>query len=263
VRKAGKLVKNSSIVWKLISLQNMSLPINIKDLIHGHSVEWERLEFKCGWNPEEVIRTMCAFANDLNNWGGGYIIIGIEANDGMPVLPPAGLQQSQLDKIQNKVVELGNRIQPAYLPIMQPYTLGVYFMVTLPINSLYFEYASDIVSEKYNKLIINSLRDLIELSNQVSDIAGDIVSDKAEAILNEHVHNKVERILNSLNEWGKIDDLFANIQISKHPRNRKKYLDPLLKIGWVKMEFPDKRTSPNQRYRITETGKKLVSLIRK
>jgi ATP-dependent DNA helicase RecG len=101
----------------------MSLPINIKDLIHGHSVEWERLEFKRGWNPEEVIRTMCAFANDLNNWGGGYIVIGIEANDGLPLLPPAGLQQNQIDKIQNEVLELGNRIQPAYLPVMQPYLL--------------------------------------------------------------------------------------------------------------------------------------------
>jgi predicted HTH transcriptional regulator len=45
-------------------------------------VEWERLEFKKGWNPEEVIRSMCAFANDLNNWGGGYIIIGIEEHKG-------------------------------------------------------------------------------------------------------------------------------------------------------------------------------------
>jgi ATP-dependent DNA helicase RecG len=101
----------------------MSLPINIKDLVHGHSVEWERLEFKQGWNPEEVIRTMCAFANDLNNWGGGYIVIGIESNDGMPILPLSGLEQNQLDKIQNEILELGNRIQPAYLPIMQPYVL--------------------------------------------------------------------------------------------------------------------------------------------
>ena len=101
----------------------MSLPINIKDLIHGHSVEWERLEFKRGWNPEEVIHTICAFANDLHNWGGGYIVIGIEANNGMPVLPPDGLQQNRLDKIQNEVLKLGNRIQPAYIPIMQPYLL--------------------------------------------------------------------------------------------------------------------------------------------
>lgn len=42
----------------------MSLPINIKDLILGHSIEWECLELKQGWNPEEVIYTMCAFAND-------------------------------------------------------------------------------------------------------------------------------------------------------------------------------------------------------
>ena len=101
----------------------MSLPINIRDLIHGHTVEWERMELKRGWNPEEVIHTMCAFANDMHNWGGGYIVIGIENDNGMPVLPPAGLKQNQIDKIQNHVLELGNRIQPAYLPIMQPYIL--------------------------------------------------------------------------------------------------------------------------------------------
>ena len=101
----------------------MSLPINIKDLIQGHSVEWERLEFKRGWNPEGIIHTMCAFANDLHNWGGGYIVIGIESDNGMPLFPPVGLQQNQLDKIQNEVLELGNRIQPSYLPIMQPYVL--------------------------------------------------------------------------------------------------------------------------------------------
>ena len=108
----------------------MSLPINIKDLVSGYSVEWERLEFKSGWNPEEVIRTMCAFANDLHNWGGGYIIIGIESIDGMPVFPVSGLQQNQLDKIQNEIFELGNRLQPAYLPIIQPYFLeGKYILV--------------------------------------------------------------------------------------------------------------------------------------
>ncbi|NCN65108.1 MAG: hypothetical protein GW904_06285 [Candidatus Altiarchaeum hamiconexum] len=47
----------------------MALPININDLITGQTVEWERIEFKEGWNPEEVILTICAFANDINNWG--------------------------------------------------------------------------------------------------------------------------------------------------------------------------------------------------
>jgi hypothetical protein len=51
----------------------MPLPINIDDLLHGRSVEWERLEFKRGWNPLDVLHTACAFANDFHNLGGGYI----------------------------------------------------------------------------------------------------------------------------------------------------------------------------------------------
>jgi hypothetical protein len=42
----------------------MSLPIAITDLLHGHAVEWERLEFKKSWNPIDVLHTLCAFAND-------------------------------------------------------------------------------------------------------------------------------------------------------------------------------------------------------
>lgn len=31
----------------------MALPINIDELLKGKTVEWERLDFKRGWNPEE------------------------------------------------------------------------------------------------------------------------------------------------------------------------------------------------------------------
>jgi ATP-dependent DNA helicase RecG len=101
----------------------MGLPVNIESLVHGNTIEWERLEFKRGWNPEDVIHSMCAFANDINNWGGGYIIIGIEENNGQPVLPPAGLQQNQIDRIQGEVIRLSNQIQPNYFPVYQPYVL--------------------------------------------------------------------------------------------------------------------------------------------
>ena len=50
----------------------MPLPINIHDLLVGKPVEWERLGFKQGWNPEAVLQTLCAFANDFHNLGGGY-----------------------------------------------------------------------------------------------------------------------------------------------------------------------------------------------
>ncbi len=98
----------------------MALPINISELIHGKVVEWERLEFKAGWNPEDVLHSICAFANDFNNWGGGYIFIGIEEANGKPVLPPRGLDEVQADAIQKKLRELSRKIDPYYFPVVQP-----------------------------------------------------------------------------------------------------------------------------------------------
>ncbi len=96
------------------------LPININDLINARTVEWERLEFKEGWNPEKTLHTMCAFANDVHNLGGGYIIIGVGEENGRPVVPPKGLKRNQVDKLQKEVIALGYKIQPYYHPIVIP-----------------------------------------------------------------------------------------------------------------------------------------------
>jgi len=101
-----------------------ALPISIDSLLQGHSVEWERLEFKKGWNPQAVLHTLCAFANDFHNLGGGYIVIGVEEKDGLPVLPPLGLNPHQIDAIQKELLRLGHHaIQPAYHPRSVPVTV--------------------------------------------------------------------------------------------------------------------------------------------
>jgi len=64
---------------------------------------------------------MCAFANDINNWGGGYIIVGIDGQDGRPLLPPVGLNPNQLHRIQGELTQLGHRMEPLYMPVIQPY----------------------------------------------------------------------------------------------------------------------------------------------
>ncbi len=98
-----------------------ALPVNVKDIISGHTVEWERLEFKSGWNPLSTLHTICAFANDFRNLGGGYIVIGISEHKGQPVLPPVGLSTSEIDGIQKEILNLGfNAIQPYYHPIAVP-----------------------------------------------------------------------------------------------------------------------------------------------
>jgi len=98
----------------------MALPININELLNGRTVEWERIEFKKGWNPEGTIKTITAFANDFNNWGGGYIIIGIEEDNGKAVLPPIGLHINKIDFIQKELNRLCRKIIPNYFPIIEP-----------------------------------------------------------------------------------------------------------------------------------------------
>lgn len=99
----------------------MSLPIAISDLLHGHAVEWERLEFKKGWNPVDVLHTLCAFANDFHNLD-GYVVVGVEEKDGRPVLPPVGITPEEADRIQKELLNLGNSaIRPPYHPLAAPY----------------------------------------------------------------------------------------------------------------------------------------------
>ncbi len=69
----------------------MALPINIDELLSGNTIEWDRIELKKGWNPTKILHSLCAYANDINNWGGGYIIIGVEEENGCAKLPPFGL----------------------------------------------------------------------------------------------------------------------------------------------------------------------------
>ena len=98
----------------------MALPVNIDDLINHRKVEWARIEYKEGWNPEKILHTLCAFANDIDNWGGGYIIIGIAEENGRPVFPIKGIEPNEVDVIQKELLNVCHLIEPVYLPVVEP-----------------------------------------------------------------------------------------------------------------------------------------------
>ena len=92
------------------------IPLSLKTLIDGRVVESDRVEYKRGWNPSEIIHTICAYANDFTNTNGGYIVMGIDERYGRPVLPPIGLDSDLLDKIQQELFQYCNFIVPRYIP---------------------------------------------------------------------------------------------------------------------------------------------------
>ncbi len=97
------------------------LPVNVDDLLRCRGVEPERVEFKASWDPAttgpQVLRTICAFANDYHNLNGGYVVIGVEERNGQAMLPPTGLSAEQVDVAQKWIRGHCNRLDPPYQPV--------------------------------------------------------------------------------------------------------------------------------------------------
>ncbi len=101
------------------------LPIAIDHLLSQRAIEGERIEYKAGWNPRSVLHTICAFANDFHNLGGGYVVLGVEGLDGRPQLPPKGMDADRIDAMQQELLQLGHSaIQPRYHPITATYDVN-------------------------------------------------------------------------------------------------------------------------------------------
>jgi ATP-dependent DNA helicase RecG len=100
------------------------LPINLNDLLYLRGVESARVEFKASWDEKttgaQVIRTLCAFANDFQNLNGGYIVIGVAEADGAAVLPPQGLATAELEAAQRWIRGRCRTIDPEYQPVLSP-----------------------------------------------------------------------------------------------------------------------------------------------
>ncbi len=100
------------------------LPINLDDLLRLRAVESARVEFKASWDEKttghQIIKTLCAFANDFQNLNGGYIVLGVADQNGAAVLPPKGLTQAEIEAAQKWIRGRCNNIDPVYQPVLSP-----------------------------------------------------------------------------------------------------------------------------------------------
>lgn len=108
------------IMFRIWSCRNgddtMELEMDVEDLLNKRKLESDRIEFKTGWNPDDIYHSVCAFANDYNNDGGGYIVVGVEEKNGVAKRPVKGLPEYMLDSIQKDMLGYNNLISPPYFP---------------------------------------------------------------------------------------------------------------------------------------------------
>lgn len=94
----------------------MALAININDLLNKQKIESDRIEFKKGWNPASIYHSVCAFANDFDDLGGGYIVVGVDTDEatGVAIRPVNGIPIEMIDSILQDIVGYNNKISPYY-----------------------------------------------------------------------------------------------------------------------------------------------------
>jgi ATP-dependent DNA helicase RecG len=72
---------------------------------------------------DDVLETLCAFANDLQNLGGGFVVCGArEEKDahGFPKLVRAGLTAARLKEVENTILaKCRDRISPPLAPLLE------------------------------------------------------------------------------------------------------------------------------------------------
>ena len=214
----------------------MALPVNIDDLINHRKVEWARIEYKEGWNPERIAHTICAFANDIDNWGGGYVIIGIAEENGRPVFPVKGIEQSEVDLIQRELLNVCHLIEPVYLPVVEPCVYeGKRLLIVWVPGGCERPYkcpehiAKDAKSPKayYIRKLASTVKATRQDEKELFELTGDVpfddrpnvhadITDLKMNLLVEYLHEVGSDLANSAEEMS-VADVARNMQIAAGP----------------------------------------------
>lgn len=163
----------------------MPIPVNIEELINLNVVESTRVEFKADFNPNAIVHTICAFANDIDNIGGGYIVVGVEEECGSPKFPVKGIEKSRIDDILKRLVGLCRYIEPLYNPIVEPVLFRGSYVIAIWVPGGYgrpYKATKDVFAKrsdshyyirKFSSTIVASPQEEKELFYAASDIPFD------------------------------------------------------------------------------------------
>lgn len=214
----------------------MELEINIEDLLRKEKIESDRIEFKKGWNPDDIYHSVCAFANDYNNEGGGYILVGVEEKDGIAVRPVKGIPENMLDKIEKEMLGYNNLLSPAYFPKVVPAWVDEQWILVIvartgqqrPYKAP--EYVTSKKDRKYNyyiRYLTSSVkanpeqeRELINMSDQTPfDCRANhkaTFDDVSPVLLEDHLRKTGSKLAKQVRERG-VEAILEDMQLLEGP----------------------------------------------
>lgn len=214
----------------------MALPINIEELIHGQSIEWDQL----------------IVARDYRNRRIGDFLKELHLTEGRGTGVP---------KIYRALERNGSP-----MPILETDPDCNYFLTVIYAHP---DAKSVQASNQDNVQNIKSLDDLNALLTHLSDQASDQVSDQAtnqvKSLISYKFGVKAEHILIYLFEMPRKSKeiLESLLGLSFHTKNKQRYIDPLLNQDWIELTVKENPRDMNQKYQLTEKGRLLVKILKK
>ncbi len=203
----------------------MALPFNIEDLVHGNTIEWEH--YPVPPVNASVLKTQKRIiARGYRNRRIGDFLKELRLTEG---------RGTGLPGIYKAMEDNGSPV-----PVFETDAEATYFLVTLPVHVAVGNQESNGVSN--------------QVSNQESN--------RVVEIINSEIHERVKEMLDLLSTKLKREQLFEKMGLSNQTKNSVKYLEPLIKIGWVEKQYSGVKNR-NQAYLISNSGKKILSLISK
>lgn len=218
------------------SEDTMELEISVEDLLNKRKIESDRIEFKAGWNPDDIYHSVCAFANDYNNDGGGYIVVGVEEKNGIAVRPVKGILEYLLDEIQKEMLSYNNMIAPPYFPKAIPLEVdGKWILVIVARTGQQRPYKStDHVTgkkdKKYNyyiRYLTSSVRANSEQERELINMADQtpydcranhkaVFDDISPVLLEDHLRKTGSRLAKQVKERG-VEEILEDMQLLVGP----------------------------------------------
>lgn len=142
-------------------------------------------------------------------------------------------------------------------PVFDSDESSTHVLVTLPAH----KGAGNQVSNAVNNFIFSNLSEIIAYGNGASNGASNGAGQQAIDIITREIHDRVAEMLEILTTRRRRSEVFKKLDLTNQTKNRAKYLDPIIEAGWVSMEFQG-ITHPNQTYQITESGQRVLELIK-
>lgn len=203
----------------------MSLPINIHELLTGQVVEWERIEFKESFNPEAVLKTICAFANDINN-------------------KELRLTEGRCTGVPTILNVMKKNLSP--IPKFETDKKRSYFKVTLFVQK---NFEDEILPIFKNQNLLKSQSTPQVTLQSISDADFKMYDD----LNNYHIV-----IIQFCMHPRSIKEIMNFLNLSDKKYFRSTILNFLIENNYLKMLYPDRPTHPQQKYVITTKSKNLL-----